>query len=129
MTYVDSLVAAVVAGLERPTVRGPVNVADATPVVPAELITELFDRLYRPIRILPVPIAAARALAAVVERTWRIARIPAEPPLTRYAVAAFAEPVLLDLARLHGDLQVAPDADLDIGVARTAAWLQASGTP
>ena len=126
MTYVDSLVAAVLAAIERTGVTGAVNVADATPVVPADLLTELFERLYRPVRIVPVPALAAGAAAAVVERAWRVARIPVGPPLSRYAVAAFTQPVVLDLGRLQEELGVAPDEDVDIGLARTAAWLLAT---
>lgn len=129
MTYIDSLVAAALAALERRDVTGPVNVADATPVVPAVLVEELFERLYRPVRIVPVPAVAAGVAATVVERAWRLARLPVEPPLTRYAVAAFTEPVVLDLTRLHEELGVTPDADVDIGLARTAAWLLERDAP
>ena len=88
MTYVDSLVEAVAAALQHRDVAGPVNVADATPVVPAALLEELFDRLYRPIRIVAVPASLADGAAALVELGWRLAPLRAEPPLTRYAVAA-----------------------------------------
>ena len=124
MTYVDSLVEAVTAALAHRGVAGPVNVADATPVVPAALLEELFDRLYRPIRIGRVPAPLADGAAAVVELGWRLAPVRAEPPLTRYAVAAIARPLTLDLARLHEELGVRPDAATDVGLVRTAAWLR-----
>ena len=124
MTYVDSLVVAVRAALERPDVAGPVNVADATPVVPAALLEELFDRLYRPIRIVAVPRSLADGAASVIELGWRLVPLRAEPPLTRYAVAALARPLTLDLTRLHEELRVRPDAAVDIGLARTAASLR-----
>jgi 2-alkyl-3-oxoalkanoate reductase len=123
MTYVDSLVDAVVAALEHPEVAGPVNVADATPVVPAALLEELFDRLYRAIRIVAVPPSVAYGAAVALELGWRVAPLRAEPPLTRYAVAALVRPLTLDLTRLHEELAVRPDAATDVGLARTAAWL------
>ena len=126
MTYVDSLVEAVTAAVARRAVAGPVNVADATPVVPAALLEELFDRLYRPIRIVSVPASIADGAAAVVELGWRVAPIRAEPPLTRYAVAAIARPLTLDLTRLHDELGVRPDAAVDVGLALTATWLRAT---
>ncbi len=113
MTYVDSLVDAVTAAaVAHHDVAGPVNVADATPVVPAALLEELFDRLYRPIRIVAVPSPLADGAAAVVELGWRVAPAAREPPLTRYAVAALARPLTLDLTRLHEELGVWPDAAL-----------------
>ena len=126
MTYVDSLVEAVAAAVARREVAGPVNVADATPVVPAALLEELFDRLYRPIRIVTVPAPLADGAAAVLELGWRMAPLRAEPPLTRYAVAAIARPLTLDLTRLHEELGVKPDAAVDVGLALTAAWLRAA---
>ena len=124
MTYVDSLVEAARAAVTRANVAGPVNVADATPVVPAALLGELFERLYRPIRIVTVPGPLADGAATLVELGWRVAPLRAEPPLTRYAVAALARPLTLDLTRLHEELGVCPDAALDVGLARTADWLQ-----
>ena len=124
MTYVDSLVEAVTAAVARNDVAGPVNVADATPVVPAVLLEELFDRLYRPIRIVSVPAPLADGAAAIVELGWRVSPLRAEPPLTRYAVAAIARPLTLDLTRLHEELGVRPDAAVDVGLARTADWLR-----
>jgi hypothetical protein len=58
-----------------------------------------------------------------LELGWRVAPLRAEPPLTRYAVAALVRPLTLDLTRLHEELAVRPDAATDVGLARTAAWL------
>ena len=123
MTYIGSLVRAVSAALEQREVTGPVNVADATPIAPAALLEELFERLYRPILIVAVPAPLAEGAAALVQIGWRLDPRHAEPPLTRYAVAALARPITLDLTRLHEELEVWPDAELDVGLAHTAAWL------
>ena len=95
-------------------------------MVPAALLEELFDRLYRPIRIVAVPAPLADGAAAVVELGWRVSPLRAEPPLTRYAVAAIARPLTLDLTRLHEELGVRPDAAVDVGLARTADWLRSA---
>ena len=126
MTYVDSLVEAVAAGLPT-NVAGPVNVADATPLAPSALLERLFAALDRPIRIVGIPVVVADAAAVLVETAWRAAGRRAEPPVTRYAVAAFGRPLVLDLSRLHGELGVAPDADVAAGVARVAAALRDAG--
>jgi nucleoside-diphosphate-sugar epimerase len=71
-----------------------------------------------------VPWRLADRAAAVLEAGWRVASLRGEPSLTRYAVAALARPLTLDLARLHEDLAVRPDAAIDVGLARTAAWYE-----
>jgi 2-alkyl-3-oxoalkanoate reductase len=126
MTYVDSLVEGVVAGL-RSEVSGPVNLADATPLAPSVLLARLFAALDRPVRIVGIPVVVAGAAAIVVEALGSAAGRRAEPPVTRYAVAAFGRPLVLDLSRLHQELGVAPDADIAHGVARVVAALTDTG--
>ena len=126
MTYLDSLVEAVVAGLGS-EVFGPVNVADATSLAPSVLLARLFDALDRPVRIVGIPVVVADAAALVLEALWGAAGRRAEPPITRYAVAAFGRPLVLDLSRMHDELGVAPDADLADGVARVVSALTDAG--
>jgi nucleoside-diphosphate-sugar epimerase len=111
-THVESLLDAVEAALRHPAVAGPVNVADATPRSAAELLEALFAARGRPLRIVPVPGRLTDVLARAVEAAWRHARVEREPPLTRYAVAQLAAPIVLDLGRLHRDLGIRPDADV-----------------
>jgi nucleoside-diphosphate-sugar epimerase len=126
MTFVDSLVDAVEAGLAS-SMRGPVNVADATPIPPARLLRVLFAGLGRDVRIVGIPVAMAEAAAAALETAWTAAGRRDEPPFTRYAVDAIGRPLVLDLARLHDGLGVAPDADVDFGVARVVAVMREAG--
>ncbi len=112
VTHVESLVDAVEAALGSPGVRGPVNVADATPHAPAELLRALYAARSRTLRIASVPAGLADRAAVVAEAAWRLARRAGEPPVTRYAVSAMAAPVVLDLTRLHDELGIRPDADL-----------------
>lgn len=121
-THISSLAAAVAAAIDHPATSGPVNVADATPAPTAHLLRVLFEALGMPVGIVPIPTAVASATAGVTEALWRLARPREEPPLTRYAVAAFARPFTLDLGRLHGELGVRPDVDLE----RAARELRAS---
>lgn len=121
-THISSLSTAVTAAIDHPYIAGPVNVADATAAPTAHLLGVLFGAFGMPVRIVPVPTAVATAAASLTETLWRIARLRNEPPLTRYAVAAFARPFTLDLSRLHGELGVRPDVDLK----RAARELRAS---
>ncbi|MEO5965478.1 MAG: NAD-dependent epimerase/dehydratase family protein [Candidatus Limnocylindrales bacterium] len=125
-THVTSLTTAVGAALVRPAVRGPVNAADASPTTAAGLLGQVFAAAGRDIRIVGVPGVVAEAAAAVAEAAWRAVRRATEPPLTRYAVAAFARPFTLDLTRLHDELGVAPDVDVPRAAEEVAAdWHRA----
>lgn len=110
-THVDTLVATVLAALERPAVRGPINVADAAPIAPADLLRATFAAAGTPVRIGAIPGPIAEMAAVATELLWRAARRGDEPPLTRYAVAAFTRPLILDLTRLHLTLGPPPAID------------------
>lgn len=125
MTHVDSLVAAVLAALDRRLVWGPVHVADATPVPPTRVIAAAFRAAGRPVRITPIPGALAEAGAMALELAWRITGRTSEPPVTRYAVGAFSRPLVLDLTRLHRELGIAPDVDVAAAAAVLGAELRA----
>lgn len=109
VTHVDSLADAVLAGLRRPAVRGPMNVADATPVAPADMLLAVFDALGLRTRIWSIPVPIGWLIAGAAEGAWRVTRRPDAPPLTRYAVSHLAGPFVLDLTRLHAELGIRPD--------------------
>jgi nucleoside-diphosphate-sugar epimerase len=112
-THISSVVSAVEAALARPTVHGPVNVADATPTTSAALLRTVAAALGIPLWIVPVPVGLAWGAGAVAEAVWTVARLPGEPPVSRYAVAALGRPFTLDLTRLHSELGVRPDIDVE----------------
>src|SRR4051794_32546841 len=120
-THVDSLAEVAEVALLRPSVRGPVNVADASLHTASALLTALLGTHGRPLRVVPVPDRLAWAGAALVERAWRVGRLRREPPLTRYAVSALISPIVLDLGRLHRELGVVPDVDVVARAAELAA--------
>jgi nucleoside-diphosphate-sugar epimerase len=130
-TFIDSLVRAVIAGLDHPAVAGPVNVADATPVAPARLVEALADALGLRIRVAPVPVILAGVAGAAVEAVYAAAGSRREPPVSRYAVAAFAVPHVLDLHRLHGELGLAADTELRAAADLVAddLWRRGAVTP
>jgi nucleoside-diphosphate-sugar epimerase len=112
-THISSVVTAVEAALDHPTVRGPVNVADATPTTAAALIVTVAGALGIPMRVVPVPSTLAWAASGLVEAVWMVGRLRREPPVSRYAIAALARPFTLDLGRLHSELGVRPDVDVE----------------
>lgn len=128
-THISSLAAAVLAAIERPTVSGPVNVADATPTPTAALLGTLFDALRMRVRIVPIPASLAWVSAEAVEAAWSLAGRRSEPFLTRYAVAGLSHPFTLDLGRLHRELGVVPDVKLDTAAGMVAAHRAAAASP
>jgi nucleoside-diphosphate-sugar epimerase len=122
-THISSLTVAVAATFERTAVSGPVNVADATPTTPAQLLGTLFEALGLSVRIVAIPTTMAWAAAWAVEGVWRFAGRADEPPVTRYAIAGLARPFTLDLERLHRELGVQPDVDVSLAASRLARRL------
>ena len=106
ITHVDTVADAVLAALDRPSVRGPMNVADATPVRPRDLLAAAFAALGLPTRIATLPRPIAWPAATVFEAAWRATRRSTPPPLTTYAVSHLAWPFVLDLGRLEGELGI-----------------------
>ena len=127
-THVSTLVMAVVAALERPEVRGPVNVADATPTTAATLATAVLEAMGRPIRIVAIPGPLADLVARIDEGAWRVLGRDGEPPATRYAVAGLAHAFTLDLRRLHAELGIRPDVDLPAAAVEVARALASPPT-
>jgi Nucleoside-diphosphate-sugar epimerases len=111
ITHVDTLVDVVLAALDRPEVRGPVNVADATPVRACDLLDATFAAMGLPTKIVPLPLPLAWTAAGIFEWSYRFARLPSPPPLTAYAVSHLAWPFVLDLGRLDEQLGIRPDRD------------------
>ena len=109
VTHVDSLVDVIVGALAHPEMRGPLNVADATPVRVADLLVAAFAAMGRPTRIVSLPMPLAWAAAHGFEVTYRLARRDVPPPLTTYTVSHLAWPFVLDLHRLADQLSLRPD--------------------
>lgn len=126
-THVGSVATAVVAALERPAIRGPVNVADASVTSAAALAAALFHAMGRRVRIVAVPGWAAHLAARGTEAVWHLTRSAAEPPVTAYAVAILARAFTLDLTRLHEELGVRPDVDVPSAAREVAAALADRG--
>ena len=108
LTHVDTLVDAVVRALDRRVPRGTFNVADAEPVVLADVLREFFARRGVRARIVSIPYRSAFALAASLEASARLRR--RRPALTRYAVSQVGMERTLDLTAARGILGLIPRA-------------------
>jgi nucleoside-diphosphate-sugar epimerase len=73
---------------------------------------ELFTEMARLLRVDPprlsLPGAALEALAPAVERGWAAARLPGEPPLTRYRAGLMRRDVVFDAGAVTTELGLRP---------------------
>jgi len=133
VTHVDTVADAVIAGLERPDVHGPVNVADRGFVRPCDLLADAFAALGLPTRIVAIPLPVAWTAARIVETAWSLAGRRDPPPLTAYAVSHLAGPFILDVSRLERSLGIRSerhyrDAFGELAVAGTDALAAAQAS-
>jgi nucleoside-diphosphate-sugar epimerase len=108
VTSVFNLAHAVQLALEGPVASGVFNIADDEEPTVNDLVRTMLQRHGVGDRLLHLPHSMARALAAMSEGAWRLARRSTEPMLTRYAVANLAEPLTLDVSRARTQLGYAP---------------------
>jgi nucleoside-diphosphate-sugar epimerase len=120
ITNVDAVVDAVRAGLARPDVRGPTNLADALPVTPRELLDALFFEMALPTRIVNLPLPVAWPLAHALEWGAQLAGSRRAPRLTTYALSHLAWPFTLDLSRAREELGLTLDRSFRDGLSRVA---------
>ena len=108
LTHVDNLVRAVELALVPTVPRGTYNVADAEPVVLADVLREFFARRGVKARIASIPYRPAFALAASLETAARLRR--RRPALTRYAVSQVGMERTLDISAARDRLGYRPTA-------------------
>ncbi|MBN9606304.1 MAG: NAD-dependent epimerase/dehydratase family protein [Actinomycetales bacterium] len=105
-THIDTLVDAVRLALDPAARPGVYPIADAEPVLLAEVVTEFLARRGRPARIVAVPFALADGAAALSEACARITGH--RPRLTRYAVAQLGRERTYDLRAAREGLGLQP---------------------
>jgi nucleoside-diphosphate-sugar epimerase len=130
ITYVDNAVDALVCCLDAPRHafgrHYNISNCEARPLM--SLLADLFRRLERPMRVRPLSLFTARAVARGMELSAFITG--REPKLTRYAVDLLAFSRTLDISAARRDLGFRPLVSLDEGLDRFAAWWKAQhGTP
>ena len=104
LTHVDHLVDAVRLALRAPA--GVYNIADAQPVVLADVLEEFLERRGVRARLVRLPYAAALRAAGLAESVARMRR--ARPRVTRYAVSQLGVERTLDLSAARERLGYRP---------------------
>ncbi len=113
--HVDDVIAALIAAAFEPRAPGPpLVIAGPRPMSYAEMVRACAAALGRPVRIVPVPLAIAMALASVT------AALPARLRVAPAEVRRLVEDKAFDVADMEARLGVRPMAFAD-GLARTLA--------
>jgi nucleoside-diphosphate-sugar epimerase len=88
-------------------------VSDGEDLSTPELLRRLGAAMDRPARLLPVPLAVLRSLAALAGRREEFERL--------------CESLTVDISRTRSDLQWTPPLSVNEGLARTAQWYLSRG--
>jgi len=124
--YIDDVVSAIIAAVERPDVSGAVFLGHAKPVTARDLLDAIQAAVKRSARLIAVPMALTYAAAIACDVAGRIVRRPMPLNLSRYAELA-ADGFVCRVDRMREDLGVVARTGLREGIAMTAAWYRAGG--
>jgi nucleoside-diphosphate-sugar epimerase len=124
--YIDDIVRAVVAAIDRIDVTGIVFVGHPQPVTARDLFDAIQAGLGGRARSVRIPLGIAYGAAVVCEVAGRALRRPLPLNLSRYAELA-SKGFVCRVDRLRDDLGVVAATGLREGIAKTAAWYRAAG--
>lgn len=102
----------------------PYFISNGEPLPVAEIMRRLLEAVGETPRIRHVPLALARAAAAVVEPFWRGLRLKSDPPISRFMVEQLSTAHWFDIGAAARDLGYRPSVSIEAGLERLAAgWL------
>lgn len=108
---------------ERPAAGRAYFITNGEPVVLWDWINDLLRALGEPPVTKHIPLRAASIIGAGCELTWRVLRLPGEPPLTRFVAAELAKDHWFDLTAARRDLGYEPRITMAAGTAELVATL------
>lgn len=121
LIYVDNLAHYLLLLAERPDLGGVYHLTNAEPIEIQALLLEVIDRLGLQPPTREVSLTTAMRAATVLERTWRLLRLPGEPPITPYGVGVLSWSKTFVPDRMLRDLG-APRISVAQGVDEFVAW-------
>lgn len=124
VTYIDNVVAAIVAALEggRNIEGQAFNITNGQPIQIHDLAQRLFAALGIKTRFVSVPRTVALALATMAEQVAKLRPGQPEPRLTRYGVGLLGYSQTLSIAAAREKLRYEPTVSIDEGIRRYAEW-------
>ena len=124
--YIDDIVRAVVAAVDRVDASGVVFVGHPEAVTARDLFAAIQAGLGGRARSVGIPLGIAYIAAIACEAAGRAVRRPLPLNLSRYTELA-AEGFVCRVDRLRDELGVVATTGLQEGIAKTAAWYRAAG--
>jgi nucleoside-diphosphate-sugar epimerase len=115
-THVDNTVEGLVLAAERGRPGNAYFVTDGTPVVFREFVSALLATQGVQAPEGDIPLAVARAVAAVGETAWRLLPLPGAPPVARFSVWASGMECTLDDTKAREQLGYRPVMTRDHGL-------------
>jgi nucleoside-diphosphate-sugar epimerase len=119
--YIDDLVRAILAAIDRDRDRETIFVGHERPVTPRQLLEQVRATLGSRARLVPIPRAVVRAAAAAGNIAGRITGRPATINRNRYA-ELYASGFVCRVDRMRDRLGVVADTDLEAGFAKSREW-------
>jgi nucleoside-diphosphate-sugar epimerase len=115
-THVDNTVEGLVLGAVKGTAGNAYFVTDGSPVVFREFVSALLATQGVQAPEGDLPLAVARAVAAVGETAWRFLPLPGAPPVARFSVWASGLECTIDDSKARGQLGYRPVMTRDHGL-------------
>ncbi|WP_321382323.1 NAD(P)-dependent oxidoreductase [Rhizobium sp.] len=121
LTYIDDVVAAIVAALDCDRkVEGEIFNISGGEVLPVQdIVNQACARAGITARWKPASLAPAMIAAGVMEMAARLSPVPFEPPITRYSLGLFAYAQSLDISKAQRLLGWKPKTVFEDGVDQT----------
>lgn len=125
--YIDNAVDAHLAAYDRLQYGGPPAgrayfVTQGEPISGHQFLNDLLTANGLPPVEKTVSIGVAKTAAAILESAWKLLRIRAEPPLTRFVVSQLSTAHWYDITAARRDLGYAPRVSYADGMERLRAW-------
>jgi nucleoside-diphosphate-sugar epimerase len=122
LIYIDTLCDYLHAAVVNPQAVGRAfNLTNNQPVAIWPFLLDVFERLGLPRPTRRVSLRSAMFVAGVSESAYRLLRLPAEPPITRFGVGVLAWSKTFDVSRALAAFGP-PSVSLEEGVERFVAW-------
>jgi len=128
VTYIDNAAQAHVLAADRLEPGSPLAgkayfLSNGEPVELWPWIDDMLNRLGAPAVRRSLPLGAAQLLGSLLEWLYRLARLPGEPPMTRFLAAQLGTSHWYDITAARRDLGYQPEVSVAEGMERVvAAW-------
>ncbi len=121
LIYVDNLADYLLQLASRPDLGGVYNLTNAEPVEIQAMLLDVITQLGFDPPTREVSLTTAMRAASVLERAWRVLRLPGEPPITPYGVGVLSWSKTFVPDKMLRDLG-APAVSVAQGVEEFVAW-------